>query len=166
MRRAARPLHTIRLLVLDVDGVMTDGRLHYGARGEVLKVFNVLDGHGIREARRAGVDIAVISGRRSAAVSRRCRELGIRHLYQGVGDKLAVLEALCARLDVTLGECAAVGDDAPDAPLLRAVGHAFAVPEGHASARRAAHRVTRLHGGHGAVREVCDLLVAARTRRR
>ncbi len=166
MRRAARPLHTIRLLVLDVDGVMTDGRLHYGARGEVLKVFNVLDGHGIREARRAGVDIAVISGRRSAAVSRRCRELGIRHLYQGVGDKLAVLEALCARLDVTLGECAAVGDDAPDAPLLRAVGVAFAVPGGHASARRAAHRVTRLHGGHGAVREVCDLLVAARTRRR
>ncbi len=166
MRRAARPLHTIRLLVLDVDGVMTDGRLHYGARGEVLKVFNVLDGHGIREARRAGVDIAVISGRRSAAVSRRCRELGIRHLYQGVGDKLAVLEALCARLDVTLGECAAVGDDAPDAPLLRAVGVAFAVLGGHASARRAAHRVTRLHGGHGAVREVCDLLVAARTRRR
>ncbi|MEZ5533924.1 MAG: HAD hydrolase family protein [Steroidobacteraceae bacterium] len=166
MRRAARPLHTIRLLVLDVDGVMTDGRLHYGARGEVLKVFNVLDGHGIREARRAGVDIAVISGRRSAAVSRRCRELGIRHLYQGVGDKLAVLEALCARLDVTLGECAAVGDDAPDAPLLSAVGVAFAVPGGHASARRAAHRVTRLHGGHGAVREVCDLLVAARTRRR
>ncbi len=166
MRRAARPLRAIRLLVLDVDGVLTDGRLHYGPRGEALKVFNVLDGHGIREAQRAGVGIAVISGRRSAAVNRRCRELGIRHLYQGGVDKLAVLESLCARLDMTLTECAAIGDDTPDVPLLRAVGTSFAVPGAHRSARRVAHRVTRTRGGHGAVREVCALLVAARARRR
>lgn len=165
MARSARPRPRIRLLVLDVDGVLTDGRLHYGARGETLKVFHVLDGHGIREVQRVGIAVAVITGRKSAAVSRRCRELGIRHLHQGIDDKLELLQRLCARLGVRLAECAAIGDDAPDVPVLRAVGLSFAVPAAHASARRAAQRVTRAAGGYGAVREVCDLLVAGRTRR-
>lgn len=164
MARPARPPRSVRLLVLDVDGVLTDGRLYYGARGEVLKVFHVLDGHGIREAQRAGIAVAVISGRDTPAVRRRCRDLGIRHLFQGVEDKLAVLTRLCARLGVALRECAVVGDDTPDVPVMRAAGLAFAVPGAHATARRAAHRVTRARGGHGAVREVCDLLLAARAR--
>ncbi len=164
MARVATPPHGIRLLVLDVDGVLTDGRLYYGARGEVLKVFHVLDGHGIREVQRAGVAVAVISGRDAPAVRKRCRDLGIRHVFQGVADKLPVLTKLCARLGVSLRECAAVGDDTPDVPVLRGVGLAFAVAGAHASARRAAHRVTRAHGGAGAVREVCDLLVAGRGR--
>jgi 3-deoxy-D-manno-octulosonate 8-phosphate phosphatase (KDO 8-P phosphatase) len=153
-----------RLLVLDVDGVLTDGRLCYGARGEALKVFHVLDGHGLREVQQAGIAVAVISGRNSPAVRRRCRELGIRHVFQGVSDKLAVLTRLCQRLGIAPGECAAVGDDTPDVPVLRAVGLAFAVPGAHVTARRAARHVTRARGGEGAVREVCDRLLAARRR--
>lgn len=164
MARAASSPRIIRLLVLDVDGVLTDGRLYYGARGEALKVFHVLDGHGIREVQRAGLAVAVVSGRDTPAVRRRCRDLGIRHVFQGVADKLPVVTKLCARLGVTLRECAAVGDDTPDVPVLRAVGLAFAVPGAHPAARRAAHRVTRAHGGAGAVREVCDLLIAGRDR--
>jgi 3-deoxy-D-manno-octulosonate 8-phosphate phosphatase (KDO 8-P phosphatase) len=156
----------IRLLILDVDGVLTDGRLYFGARGELMKAFHVRDGHGIKQLQRAGIAVAVISGRRSAAVMRRCRELGIRHLIQGVEDKLAAFQGLRTRLKVEPGECACIADDVPDLPLMRAVGLAFAVCDAHPSARRAAARRTRLPGGCGAVREVCDLLLRARTRRR
>ena len=156
----------IRLLVLDVDGVLTDGRLYFGARGEVMKAFHVRDGHGIKQLQQAGVAVAVISGRRSAAVMRRCRELGIRHLIQGVEDKLAAFRGLTMRLKVQPAQCACIGDDVPDLPLMRTVGLSFAVCDAHPSARRAADRRTQLPGGCGAVREVCDLLLRARTRRR
>ncbi|MBK7250575.1 MAG: HAD family hydrolase [Gammaproteobacteria bacterium] len=149
----------IRLLVLDVDGVLTDGRLWFGPRGEQMKVFHVRDGHGIRLAQAAGIEVAVISGRRSPAVSRRCRELGIRHVLQGIADKLAAFEALRAALGVSAAECACVGDDLPDVPVMRRAGVAFAVADAHPLARRAARHVTRLRGGEGAVREVCDLLL-------
>lgn len=155
----------IRLLVLDVDGVLTDGRLYYGPRGEALKVFDVRDGLGIVRLLRAGLAVAVISGRRSPMVAVRCRELGIVHVYQGVADKLAVLKALCARLRLTLAACACVGDDLPDVPLLAATGLSFAVADAHRAARRAADRVTRAAGGRGAVREVCDILLARSARR-
>jgi 3-deoxy-D-manno-octulosonate 8-phosphate phosphatase (KDO 8-P phosphatase) len=155
----------IRLLVLDVDGVLTDGRLYFGARGEALKAFHVHDGLGIAELQRHGITVAVISGRRSRAVSTRCRELGVRHLHQGVRDKLAVLERLRARLAVPLSACAAVGDDLPDLPLLNAVALAFAVANAHPAVQRAARFVTRLPGGAGAVREVCDALLARRAQR-
>jgi 3-deoxy-D-manno-octulosonate 8-phosphate phosphatase (KDO 8-P phosphatase) len=148
--------------VLDVDGVLTDGRLYFGPRGEVLKVFHVRDGQGIRALQRAGVRVAVISGRRSAAVVRRCRELGIRHLVQGAADKPAALARILARLRLDAARCACIGDDAPDVPLMRAVGLAYAVADAHPLARRAAHRRTRLPGGLGAVREVCDRLLTAR----
>jgi len=154
----------IRLLVLDVDGVLTDGRLYFGARGEALKVFDVRDGLGIVQLLRAGVAVAVISGRRSPMVSARCRELGVRHVYQGVTDKLAVLQRLCAQLRLTPAACACVGDDLPDVPLMRIAGLAYAVRDAHAQVRRAADRVTRLPGGRGAVREVCDQLLARRAR--
>jgi 3-deoxy-D-manno-octulosonate 8-phosphate phosphatase (KDO 8-P phosphatase) len=164
-RRAAAALARVRLLALDVDGVLTDGRLWFGARGEMLKVFHVRDGHGIREVIAAGIEVVVISGRRSAAVRRRCRELGIRRVFQGVDDKRAVLERVRRELSIPASACACVGDDAPDVPVMRAAGIAFAVADAHASARAAAHRVTRAAGGFGAVREVCDALLAARAGR-
>ena len=155
----------IRLLVLDVDGVLTDGRLYFGPRGEALKVFDVRDGVGLKQLQRAGLQVAVISGRRSRRVATRCRELGVRHVLQGVGDKLAALTRLCTRLKLTPAACACVGDDLPDVPLMRAAALSFAVADAHHSARRAADVVTRLPGGRGAVREVCDHLLALNARR-
>ncbi|MFO1426954.1 MAG: HAD-IIIA family hydrolase [Steroidobacteraceae bacterium] len=149
-----------RLLVLDVDGVLTDGRLWFGPDGERLKVFHVRDGHGIKQLAASGVAIAIVSGRRSAAVAARARELGIRHVRQGVADKLQALDALCAQLGIDRADCACIGDDTPDVPLMRAVGLAFAVRDAHPQARAAADVVTRLPGGRGAVREACDRLLA------
>jgi 3-deoxy-D-manno-octulosonate 8-phosphate phosphatase (KDO 8-P phosphatase) len=149
----------VRLLVLDVDGVLTDGRLYYGPRGHLLQAFHVRDGHGIKAVQAQGIAVAVISGRRARGVTLRCRELGVRYVYQGVGDKLARLRQLCARLGIDLNACVAIGDDTPDAPLLRAVGCGFAVADAHVDARAAAARRTRLAGGRGAVREVCDWLL-------
>jgi 3-deoxy-D-manno-octulosonate 8-phosphate phosphatase (KDO 8-P phosphatase) len=165
-RRPAAAAAAIRLLVLDVDGVLTDGRLYYGARGEALKAFHVRDGYGIKALRRAGIEIAVISGRRSPAVSTRCRELGIRHVIQGVEDKLQALTRLRSKLRLLPSVCACVGDDTPDVPLMRSVGLAFAVADAHPDARAAAHHATTRSGGRGAVREVCDRLLAARRRHR
>jgi len=165
MKRRAAALRAIRLLVLDVDGVLTDGRLYFGAAGERDKVFHVRDGVGIKALAQVGIGVAVISGRRSAAVSRRCAELGVRELHQGVDDKAAAFASLLARLRLAASECACIGDDTPDVPLMRRVGLAIAVADAHPEARRAAHRRTRLPGGLGAVREVCDWLLAARTRR-
>ncbi|MGB6449486.1 MAG: HAD-IIIA family hydrolase [Steroidobacteraceae bacterium] len=158
--KPAPPL-PIRLLVLDVDGVLTDGRLHYGPRGELMKSFHVRDGHGIKALRAAGVEVAVLSGRRSGAVSRRCRELGIRFVMQGVEDKLAAFVQLAARLRLETAECACIGDDVPDVPLMHALGVAYAVADAHPAARQAAHYTTSLPGGRGAVRQVCDHLAEA-----
>jgi 3-deoxy-D-manno-octulosonate 8-phosphate phosphatase (KDO 8-P phosphatase) len=152
----------LALLVLDVDGVLTDGSLWFGARGEALKRFHVRDGHGIKLVQATGLQVAVISGRRSAAVSARTRELGIRHLYQGVADKNQVLEKLLRKLDITDTQVACVGDDTPDIPLFVRAGFAVAVRDAHPLAAAAAHCCTTLGGGQGAVREVCDWLLAAR----
>jgi 3-deoxy-D-manno-octulosonate 8-phosphate phosphatase (KDO 8-P phosphatase) len=152
----------IQLLILDVDGVMTDGRLYFGPRGEALKVFHVRDGQGIGQLHRAGIQVAVISGRRSKMVAARCRELGVEHVIQGTQDKVAAFERLRSRLKVDAATCACVGDDILDVPLLNVVGLAFAVADAHRDALRAAHVVTSLPGGHGAVREVCDYLLNAR----
>jgi 3-deoxy-D-manno-octulosonate 8-phosphate phosphatase (KDO 8-P phosphatase) len=154
----------VRLLVLDVDGVLTDGRLYYGVRGEALKVFHVRDGLGLKLLAAAGVTVAVVSGRKSGMTGRRCRELGIRHLFQGVEDKLGVFHRIRAGLGLPARACACVGDDVPDVPLMHEVGLAFAVADAHPRARRAAHVVTRLPGGKGAVREICDYLLDAHAR--
>jgi 3-deoxy-D-manno-octulosonate 8-phosphate phosphatase (KDO 8-P phosphatase) len=154
------PRTKIRLLVLDVDGVLTDGRLYFGARGEMLKAFHVRDGHGIKQLLGRGVQVAVISGRKSAAVQRRCRELGIRQVFQGISDKLACFERLSAKLGIPPSACACVGDDTPDAPLLARVALGFAVADAHLDAQDAARFITRSAGGCGAVREVCDWLIA------
>jgi 3-deoxy-D-manno-octulosonate 8-phosphate phosphatase (KDO 8-P phosphatase) len=158
------PRPAIRLLVLDVDGVLTDGRLYFGPRGEALKVFDVRDGAGIVQLQRAGVAVAVISGRRSPMVTARCRELGVRYVHQGVSDKLAALARLCSRLKLTPAACACVGDDLPDVPVMRAAALSFAVADAHHDVRRAADLVTRCPGGRGAVREVCDHLLALHAR--
>jgi len=158
--------NSIRLLVLDADGVLTDGRVYIGPRGEVLKVFDVRDGYGIVQLQRAGVHVAVISGRRSPMMAVRCRELGIRHLHQGIVDKLGVFARLCARLQLTPASCACVGDDVQDLPLMRAAALSFAVADAHLEVRRTADIVTLAAGGRGAVREVCDHLLALRQPRR
>jgi 3-deoxy-D-manno-octulosonate 8-phosphate phosphatase (KDO 8-P phosphatase) len=154
----------VKLLVLDVDGVLTDGRLYYGPQGEVLKTFHVRDGHGIKQVSGAGVTVAIISGRKSAAVLRRAKDLGIKHVYQGVDDKLAALRKLAKSLKVSLEHCACIGDDTPDAPILNACGLGIAVADAHADALAAADLETTRAGGQGAVREVCDWLMAARAK--
>lgn len=143
---------------------MTDGCLYFGPRGEALKVFNVRDGHGIKRLDAAGVRVAVISGRTSRMVDARCRELGVEHVIQGAENKLLAFEKLRRRLRIGASESACVGDDSPDVPLMRAVKLAFAVADAHPDAIRAAHIVTSSPGGRGAVREVCDYLLAARQR--
>jgi len=158
LERAGR----IRLLVLDVDGVLTDGRLYLSPTGEELKVFHVRDGSGLVAVQRAGITVAIISGRDSAAVSRRAAELGIRHVRQGVVDKGAELDRLLSELGVEPVETACVGDDTPDLPMLRRVGLAVGVADAHPALLEAAHWITRAPGGRGAVREVCDLLLSAR----
>jgi 3-deoxy-D-manno-octulosonate 8-phosphate phosphatase (KDO 8-P phosphatase) len=154
----------LALLVLDVDGVLTDGGLWFGPRGETLKRFHVRDGHGIKLLRAAGIEVAVVSGRRSAAVRARCRELGVKLLMQGVTDKSQALDKLLQRLALTDTQVACVGDDTPDVPLFVRVALAVAVRDSHPLAARVAHCRTRLPGGNGAVREVCDWLLAARSR--
>lgn len=158
-------LRRARVLVLDVDGVLTDGRLWYGAKGEALKTFHVRDGHGVKQVAAAGIAVAIISGRKSPPVARRARELGIKHVFQGVTDKLAVLSKLLAKLDVPIEHCVCVGDDTPDAPVLSAAGLGIAVADAHGDAKAAAQLTTSLPGGRGAVREVCDWLIAARGNR-
>lgn len=158
LERASR----IRLLVLDVDGVLTDGRLYISAAGEELKVFHVRDGSGLVAAQRAGITVAIISGRDSAAVARRAAELGIRHVRQGVSDKGAELDRLLGELGVAAEHAACVGDDTPDLPMLRRAGLAVAVADAHPALREAAHWTTPSNGGLGAVREVCDLLLSTR----
>lgn len=160
--RKAAPLRLIELLVLDVDGVLTDGRLYFGARGEALKVFDVRDGHGIKLAMASGVQVAVVSGRRSAAVVARMRELGVRRVVQGCGDKVDALRGLCADLDVAPLACACLVDDTPDLPLMSAVGLAAAVADAHPLVLSAAHWIAKAPGGRGAVREFCDALLRAR----
>ncbi len=152
----------IRLLVLDVDGVMTDGRLWFGPTGEALKVFHVRDGYGIKAVQKAGIEVAVISGRSSAAVAERLTELGVRHVLQGVEDKGPALVRLLEQTALAAADCACLVDDLPDLPLMRGVGLPVAVADAHPAVLAEAAWVTRTPGGHGAVRELCDVLLAAR----
>jgi len=164
--RKATPLARIELLILDVDGVLTDGRLYFAARGETFKVFHVRDGHGIKLLMKAGVAVAAVSGRRSAAVAARMRELRVPHVIQACGDKLAALHRLTLRLGIDPLNCACICDDTADLPLMSAVGLAAAVADAHPVVRSAAQWIARAKGGEGAVRELCDALLRARAGRR
>ena len=161
-RSVAERLARIELMIFDVDGVLTDGRLYYGANGEVLKVFHVLDGHGLKQLAASGVATAVMSGRESPIALRRFAELGIKHVVQGIADKSAAFDTLRHELGKTAEECGYMGDDAIDIPVLRRAGFAATVPNAADGVAAFAHWVSRREGGAGAVREVCDLLMAAR----
>ena len=152
----------IRLLLLDVDGVLTDGRLIYGPSGETTKVFNVRDGHALVVAREVGLEVAIVSGRSSAAVKRRMSELGVRDVHQGVRDKAALLQQLCARRGLGPDAVAFMGDDLPDLPLMRRVGLALAPADAVPPVRREAQWISRRRGGDGAVREAIEWLLGAR----
>lgn len=152
----------LRLMAFDVDGVMTDGCLYYGADGEAFKAFNVKDGQGLKRLARAGVTLAIITGRNSPMVARRAADLGIKHVIQGREDKGVALAALAADLGFAAEACGYMGDDEPDVSALNWAALSFSVADGHSSAQGAADHVTRANGGRGAVREVCDLLLAVR----
>ncbi len=151
----------IQLLALDVDGVMTDGKLFFSANGDELKGFNILDGLGIKQAMSIGIGVAVITGRRSPLTEKRMRDLGIPHLMQGREDKKVALKELAASLSMTPDAIAYVGDDLPDLPAIQYAGLGITVPNGHWAVRERADLCTQACGGSGAVREVCDLLLCA-----
>jgi len=151
----------IKLIAFDVDGVMTDGSLFLGDDGQEYKAFNSLDGHGLKMLRRSGVELAIITGRTSRVVSQRAANLGIPYLYQGVEDKLEAWQELLAKLGVAAEECAFMGDDVVDLPVLRRCGLALSVPTAPALVRQHVHYITQLAAGRGAVREVCELVMQA-----
>lgn len=151
----------IRLAVFDVDGVMTDGRLSYTEDGREIKTFHVHDGLGLKRLLANEVEVAIITARMSPQVARRAAELGIAHVHQGRSDKLECFQHLLAALKLGPEQVAYTGDDLPDLPVMRRVGLAVAVANAHPWVRERAHWRTRLRGGEGAVREVCDLILAA-----
>jgi len=154
----------IKLLLMDCDGVLTDGRLHLLADGDEQKTFHARDGQGIALCHRAGLKTGIISGRTSSAVARRARDLGMTYLRQGAKDKIKDFEELLAEANVPAIECAYIGDDVADIPVMQRVGLAVAVADAVDETKRAAHYVTQNRGGHGAVREVTDLILKAQGR--
>ncbi len=159
--RAQGPGLGMKAALLDVDGVLTDGRIYIGEHGETVKAFSTLDGHGLKLLRQAGIEPLVITGRDSAAVRRRVADLGLPHAVYGVQDKLAAAQGLLDALGLGWADVAAMGDDWPDLPLLSRAGLACAPANAHAEVRAVAHHVTAARGGHGAAREFCDLLLVA-----
>ena len=152
----------VRLLITDVDGVLTDGGLIFDNQGQEYKIFNSLDGHGIRLLIDCGIDVAVITGRHSGIVNHRMNELGVQHIYQGYRDKLPALTALLEATGYEPGELAYVGDDLPDLPLMQKVGFAIAVQNAHNFVKQHCDWVTMQSGGQGAIREVADFVLQAR----
>lgn len=157
MARAAR----VRLMIFDVDGVLTDGGLRYGASGEAFKTFNVLDGFGIKLLQGAGVATAIISARKSDIVSKRAADLGIEHVFQGAHDKRTAFAQLLHSASLSANQCGFIGDDLIDLPILLQVAFAASVPNAHAEVRSRVHYVTHASGGHGAVRDLCDFILHA-----
>lgn len=151
----------IRLLLLDVDGVLTAGELYLSDSGEEIKAFSTLDGQGIKLLQGAGVRVGILSGRRSALLTRRAENLGISLLIQGREDKHTALRELCEAQELSPDAIAYVGDDLPDIRVMRAVRLAFAVSNAHAAVKQAAHVCTSVGGGQGAVREICDFILQA-----
>ncbi|MDP1931488.1 MAG: HAD-IIIA family hydrolase [Gammaproteobacteria bacterium] len=151
----------VRLLVLDVDGVLTAGELFLADSGEEIKAFSTLDGQGVKLLQDAGVQVAIISGRKSPLVARRAENLGISQLFQGREDKLNALTEMCSNSGLTPDMIAYVGDDLPDIKVMKAVRLSFAVENAHISVKETAHAQTQKCGGNGAVREVCDFILQA-----
>ena len=163
MSSALGRIDQLRLVAFDVDGVFTDGRFYLSDDGVETKAFHSQDGYGVRRLIAAGVAVAVISGRKSGAVEKRMAELDVPHVVLGCKDKVAALDELAATLGIEVSDCAYVGDDLPDLPLLEHVGFSVAVANAVAELQKRCDYVTTRPGGAGAVREVCDLIVAARS---
>ncbi|MEX2116051.1 MAG: HAD hydrolase family protein [Bacteroidota bacterium] len=159
----ARRLKSIKLLLLDVDGVMTDGGVYYGETGEEMKKFNSQDGYGIVQLQRRGVKIGILTGRFSRIVERRAHELGISEVYQNMENKAEAYSAIKARLEMNDREIAYIGDDEPDLPVLEQVGFSAAPANAVPRVRSAVDYVCKRAGGGGAVREVVDLILSGRT---
>lgn len=149
----------LKLMVFDVDGVLTDGRIYFSEEGIEIKAFHSLDGHGLKMLRSSGVEVAIMSGRQSKAVDMRAQSLGIQYVYQGVEDKLPVLLELFAKLGITGDQAGFMGDDIVDISSMRRCGLSVAVPNSPLLVRENAHYVTQLAGGHGAVRELCEFIM-------
>jgi 3-deoxy-D-manno-octulosonate 8-phosphate phosphatase (KDO 8-P phosphatase) len=162
VKPTAARLAAVQLLVMDVDGVLTDGGIYYTERGDEVKRFDVRDGQGLVLLRQAGVLTAVITRRRSEIVERRADELGIVEVHQGATDKRAVLEAVLARRGLSASDAVYVGDDIGDLPAMQLVGLPVAVADAVPPVKRAAAYITRTRPGHGAIRELCDLILAAK----
>lgn len=154
----------LRLMVFDVDGVLTDGRLWYGPLGEELKAFHAGDGHGLKLLAQCGVTAALLTGRRSKALTARAAELGLRHVLQGVEEKRPAFDQLLAELGLEPDAAGYMGDDLPDLPVLKRCGFACAPPGAHALALRRAHYVADAPAGGGAAREVCEYVLGAQGR--
>ena len=153
-------IRPLKLMVFDVDGVMTDGRLYYSDDGVESKAFHTQDGQGLALLREAGMKMAIITSRRSALVERRSRELGLHYCYQGVGAKLPTFNELLAELNLDAAQAGYMGDDLLDLPVMTRAGFAATVPDAPAAVRKCAHFAARRPGGRGAVREVCELVMA------
>ena len=154
----------VALMGFDVDGVLTDGTLYYSGQGDAMKGFLTRDGHGIRMLMEAGVQVAIITGRESDIVTRRAKNLGISHVLQGIDDKRAAMDGLLSRLGLNFGQAGYMGDDVVDLPLLTACGFSATVADGHPLVRERVDHVSPLQGGRGAVREVCEFLLAAQNK--
>lgn len=152
----------IKLLICDVDGVFSDGLIYMGNQGEELKTFHTRDGYGIKSLMQAGIEIAVITGRRSQIVENRMQALGISLIYQGQDNKVQAYQDICTKLGVSPEHTAYIGDDLIDWPVMEQVALKVCVADGHPLLAKRANYVTSIKGGHGAVREVCDLILQAR----
>jgi 3-deoxy-D-manno-octulosonate 8-phosphate phosphatase (KDO 8-P phosphatase) len=155
-------LKDIQLLLLDVDGVLTDGSIIYSGEDSETKVFNVKDGFGLKLVMAAGIKVGLVTGRTSRALHRRCRDLGIRYIYDGVQQKAPLLDKIITETGVAAANTAFIGDDLPDLPLMRRIGLSIAVADAHEVVRDYSDWITSAPGGRGAVREVCDALLKAR----
>lgn len=151
----------IKLLICDVDGVLSDGLIYMGNQGEELKAFHVRDGYGLRCLLTSDIEVGIITGRSSQLVADRAKTLGINHLYQGQLDKIVAFNALLAKLQLRPEQVAYIGDDLIDWPVMQQVGLSVCVADAHPMLLPRAHYTTHLRGGHGAVRELCDLILLA-----
>ncbi|NPV03240.1 MAG: HAD hydrolase family protein [Syntrophaceae bacterium] len=152
-------IRKVSVLILDVDGVLTDGGIVIGDDGQETKSFHVRDGHGLKMIQRAGIEVMFLTGRKSRVVEHRARELGVRKVYQGALDKLAVFEEILHAGGLTPGQVAYMGDDVVDLPVLRRAGFSVTVADAHEEVLRAVDLVTQNPGGRGAVREVCEMIL-------
>jgi 3-deoxy-D-manno-octulosonate 8-phosphate phosphatase (KDO 8-P phosphatase) len=161
LEAAMEKARKIKLLILDVDGVLTDGKLYFDNDGNEYKSFHARDGHGIKLLRQTGVEVAVISGRNSNMVALRMKNLGIELVYQGHENKRSAFNEILEKTGITADQAAHVGDDLLDLPIMQRVGFAIAVSDANFAVKQHADWCTALTGGHGAVREVCDLIMQA-----